>query len=77
MRRLRRCDSRCHDAQKPKCSCWCNGAFHGKAGEMKRQILHDIASDPVMLQETLGKFGFKQGLTKYVSQLSSSLIGGR
>lgn len=34
----RRCDSTCHNAKKPKCSCICGGRYHG-AGEAAQELL--------------------------------------
>jgi len=40
MRKIRRCDSRCHNAIGEQCLCWCGGRFHGKGneGELKQFI---------------------------------------
>jgi hypothetical protein len=32
----RRCDARCHDAERVRCSCWCGGLFHGAEGQRAR-----------------------------------------
>ena len=37
MGKIRRCDSRCHNAKGAKCKCWCGGTFHGTAGNENRE----------------------------------------
>ncbi len=43
MNKGRRCDARCHNAEGPRCQCWCNGFFHGKTGEVNRQVREEAA----------------------------------
>lgn len=68
MGRVRRCDSRCHNAKKPRCRCWCGGHFHGAQGAGNREALVQAvteADQALLLQQ----YGFKEGETKYVQQL--------
>lgn len=37
MGKVRTCDKRCHNAEKPACDCWCGGKFHGAGGEAARE----------------------------------------
>lgn len=65
---IRRCDSRCHNAKKPRCRCWCGGHFHGAQGAGNRGTLVQAVTDAdqaLLLKE----HGFKEGETKYVQQL--------
>ena len=60
--RVRRCDSRCHNAKGTRCACWCGGAFHGSAGAANRQALVEGGV------EILEEHGFKKGKTAYIEQ---------
>ena len=64
MGRVRRCDSRCHNAKRPRCRCWCGGAFHGVdgAGAVNREALAQG------MTELLEQHGFKEGETKFIWQ---------
>ena len=64
MGKVRRCDSRCHKAKKPRCRCWCGGAFHGAdgTGAVNREALAQG------MTELLEQRGFKQGETAYIEQ---------
>ena len=65
MGRIRRCNSRCHNARKPRCRCWCGGTFHGKDGAANRVAL---AHGLVNLEE-LEEHGFKtDGTTAYIEK---------
>jgi hypothetical protein len=64
MARLRRCDSRCHDAKGTKCGCWCGGFYHGTAGAGNRADLTNGTKD-ILYQP-----GFKQGETVYLGQIA-------
>ena len=62
MSKVRRCDKRCHNAKRPRCRCWCGGAFHGSAGTVNRQALQNG------MAHLLEDHGFKQGETAYIEQ---------
>jgi hypothetical protein len=62
MKRVRKCDRRCHAAKGNRCACWCGGAFHGDAGAANRQALHDNG------EGTLEQHGFEKGKTAYIEQ---------
>ena len=62
MGRVRRCDSRCHNAKGTRCKCWCGGAFHGSAGAVNREALVHGGT------EVLEQHGFKKGETAYIEQ---------
>jgi len=62
MGRVRRCDSRCHNAKGTRCACWCGGAFHGSAGADNRAAL--IQGGEGQLEQ----HGFKKGETAYIEQ---------
>jgi len=66
MGKVRRCDSRCHNARRPRCRCWCGGFFHGKdgAGAVNREAL----AQAVLPEELLKQRGFKEGETRYIEQ---------
>jgi len=62
MGKVRRCDSRCHNAKRPRCRCWCGGTFHGSAGVANREAL---AHGTLNLEE----HGFKtDGTTVYIEK---------
>jgi len=42
---VRRCDSRCHNAVHPKCTCWCGGVFHGAKGGANRAKMTEIVKE--------------------------------
>lgn len=68
MGRIRTCSSRCHNAKKPRCRCWCGGHYHGSQGAGNREALVQAVTDAdqaLLLQQ----HGFKEGETKYVQQL--------
>jgi hypothetical protein len=71
MGRIRRCDNRCHQARRPKCRCFCGGAFHGAAGAANRQALQDGATG--LLEE----HGFEKGKTAYIEQTTLPILAGR
>ena len=64
MGKVRRCDSRCHNAWGTRCRCWCGGAFHGAdgAGAANREALAQG------MTELLEQHGFKKGATAYIEQ---------
>jgi hypothetical protein len=62
MSKVRRCDSRCHNAKGTRCRCWCGGAFHGSGGADNRQAVREG------LTHLLEEHGFKKGETKYIEQ---------
>jgi hypothetical protein len=62
MGKVRRCDKRCHTAKKPRCKCWCGGAFHGTNGAANRQSLADG------VKGLLEQHGFEKGKTAYIEQ---------
>ena len=64
MGKVRRCDGRCHRAKRPRCRCWCGGAFHGVngAGAANREALNKG------MTELLEQHGFKEGETAYIEQ---------
>ena len=62
MTKVRHCDKRCHNAKRPRCRCWCGGAFHGSAGAANRAALQEGVT------EILEQHGFKQGETAYIEQ---------
>ncbi len=71
MGRVRRCDSRCHNAKRPRCRCWCDGFFHGKngAGATNREALAQG------MTELIEQHGFKNGETAYIEQKELPLEG--
>lgn len=38
---VRTCDTRCHNAKRAACVCWCGGVFHGGAAEPARQAFRE------------------------------------
>lgn len=64
MGRIRKCNSRCHNAKGTRCRCCCGGAFHGKdgTGAANRQALAQG------MTELLEQNGFKEGETAYIEQ---------
>lgn len=62
MGRVRRCDKRCHNARRPRCRCWCGGAFHGAGGADNRAALTEGVT------ELLNQNGFEQGQTAHIEQ---------
>jgi hypothetical protein len=39
----KRCDGRCHNADSPRCSCWCQGQYHGcGSAEAQRRLIRDL-----------------------------------
>ena len=67
MGKVRRCNSRCHNARRPRCRCWCGGTFHGSAGAASREAL----AHGLLNLEHLEKHGFKtDGTTAYIEQKS-------
>lgn len=70
MGRVRRCDSRCHNAKGPRCLCWCGGKFHSTAGLVNREALRQ---GKINLEET----GFEKGKTVYLEQVKLPLGDGR
>ncbi len=67
MRKVRKCDSRCHNAKHSRCKCWCGGAFHGVAGANNRQSVEEGVTE--LLQQN----GFVQGQTAYIHQVGMKL----
>ena len=67
--KVRRCDDRCHRAKKPRCRCWCGGAFHGSngTGAANREALAQG------MPELLEQHGFKEGETAYIEQKELAL----
>lgn len=70
MARLRRCDSRCHNAKGSKCHCWCLGIFHGYSGLENRKLL----TNGMLKLSDLS--GYKQGKVVYVDQLNMEVMDG-
>ena len=64
--RIRKCNSRCHQAKGTRCKCVCGGFYHGKNGGANRQALTEQTEGEV--QETLAQHGFKKGETAYIEQ---------
>jgi len=66
MGKVRRCDSRCHNAKGTRCACVCSGFYHGKngAGAANREAL----AQAVLPEELLKQHGFKEGETAYIEQ---------
>jgi hypothetical protein len=64
MGKIRRCDSRCHNARGTRCGCWCRSTFHGTAGLVNRQALQEAVDQQLFLKE----HGFKPGETAYIEQ---------
>ena len=67
MGKVRRCDSRCHNAKRPRCRCWCGGFFHGSGGAANREALVQAvteADQALFLQQ----HGFKESETAYIEQ---------
>lgn len=62
MGRKGQCGRRCHEAKKPRCRCWCGGAFHGAAGAANLEAL--VQGETKLLEE----HGFKQGETVFKYQ---------
>jgi len=60
MGKVKRCDSRCHNAKGSRCRCWCGGFFHGGAGVANRAVL---SGDTTAFLE---EHGFKKGETAYI-----------
>jgi hypothetical protein len=75
MRRIRRCDSRCHKAKSPRCKCWCGGAFHGEKGAANRESFVQ-AVEQGMEEQLLTEHGFKKGETAYIEQAKLDLGEG-
>lgn len=71
MGKVRRCNSRCHQAKGSRCRCWCSGAFHGVngAGADNREALAQG------MTELLEQHGFRQGETAYIEQRKLPLEG--
>lgn len=67
MPRVRRCDSRCHNAKGNRCECWCGGFFHGAAGAKNRA---EVAKGNI---ELLKEHGFQKGKTIYLDQMELNL----
>lgn len=40
----RRCDASCHNARKPKCSCVCEGRYHGRREQALALLQDDLGS---------------------------------
>ena len=68
MGRVRRCDSRCHNAKGKRCRCFCGGFFHGVngAGAANRESLHQANEEEA--KELLEQHGFKKDETAYIEQ---------
>ena len=48
MSKIRRCDSRCHNAKGKVGKCWCQGRHHGLDTEKANKVfLEDLVNDPV------------------------------
>ena len=67
MGKVRRCNSRCHNAKRPRCRCWCGGLFHGAQGASARATL--ILAPWAMPPQ------FKEGETRYIEQIKLPLEG--
>lgn len=68
MSRLRRCDSRCHDAKGSRCKCWCSSTFHSSKGLINRSL---IADGKLRLSDLPG---YKAGHVVYTNHLKLSLV---
>ena len=69
MGRVRRCNSRCHNAKKPRCRCWCGGYFHGANGASNRTLMTGFIDNPRGIALMLLKeHGFKESETAYIEQ---------
>lgn len=64
MGKIRRCNSRCHNAKVSRCKCWCGGHFHGSAGLVNREALQEAVDQRIFLVE----HGFKPGETAYIEK---------
>ena len=64
MGKVRKCDSRCHQAKGTRCACWCGGFFHGRDGA---GVAHRAALAQGMT-DLLEQNGFKEGETAYIEQ---------
>ncbi len=42
---VRRCDSTCHHAKKPRCVCICGGRYHGKGESAQACLTRDWFGD--------------------------------
>lgn len=62
MKRVRKCNRRCHEARGKRCGCWCGGALHGTAGAANRQAIQEGNT------ELLEQLGFEHGKTAYINQ---------
>ncbi|MGH2664161.1 MAG: hypothetical protein ACRDH8_15450 [Actinomycetota bacterium] len=40
----RRCDASCHNARESKCTCVCNGRYHGKRDRAQQSLRDDLES---------------------------------
>lgn len=65
-KRMRRCDSRCHNSQGKRCACVCGGCYHGAAGIVNREALHQATDD--QKQKLLEEQGFRPGEAAYIEQ---------
>lgn len=72
-KRIRRCDSRCHKAKGSRCGCACGGRYHGVAGTVNRETLHQAPDD--QRHQILEEQGFRPGEAAYIEQLP--LLGKR
>ena len=68
MARVRRCNSRCHNAKRPRCRCWCGGFFHGVNEVSNRALLNGLSDNPRALAKLLQEHSFKKGETAYIDQ---------
>ena len=41
MEKVRRCDSRCHNAKGSRCKCWCGGRYHGLGNEAADKLFKE------------------------------------
>ena len=64
MSKIRKCDSRCHNARGRRCRCWCGGSLHEAAGAVNREALKEAVDQQLMLEQ----HGFKEGKTAYIEQ---------
>ena len=74
MGKVRTCDSRCHNAKRPFCDCWCGGTFHGEKGAGARTVFRGALGIPQQIkawddpdhQPLLDEALFREALAKAV-----------
>ena len=51
MGKIKKCDSRCHNAKGKRCKCWCEGRYHGLGNEKANELFDRDLEDVEFLQE--------------------------